>query len=600
VEDYLAGAAATLRAPLLGELLRVELEARRTAGEAPNPDEFLTRFPADAAAVAAAFQAPTIAPRTPGTAPRPGAAPPAVHDQATLAPGRDATVDLAQSLEANVQIGDFRIEKRLGAGGMGIVYLARQLSLNRLVALKVLGTALTDRTDIARFQREAQAIARLNHPGIAGVYFVGQDGEICYLAMEYIDGMSLREVIKQLSSLERHFQSIDDVLQATSLGGEAPEVRFDGPTLTYTAEPAVNEKPVEPGGLAAEVKRLISSAEHIRRSREIVRDTAIALAHAHERGVIHRDIKPENILLDRHGKPHLIDFGLARFFEDVTLTNTGALVGTPMYMSPEQVTGRIELDHRTDIYSLGLVLYEMLTLRKPFVSPTREGILRQIVTKAIVPLTWKNRAVSRDLESVVHGAMAKDPDERYQTATALADDLQQSLRGEPVSATPYQYRFDDTTLIAERPRGVTFVSFEVFLVACVFISSLFGNLRELIILFRHGNYISSHLYSVPFYASLICCRYWLGRGLMKGLNIARLSIIIGFGILTLFISKKIVVGLYSFNVEIYITQFIYWHLFILFFSLLPIYVLLHRRTRDWFRLAARLRSEHKQQKVSAD
>ena len=125
--------------------------------------------------------------------------------------------------------------------------------------------------------------------------------------------------------------------------------------------------------------------------------------------------------MDRQGKVHLIDFGVARFFEDATLTNTGALVGTPMYMSPEQVTGRLEVDHRTDIYSLGLTLYELLTLQRPITAPTREGVLRQIVTKALLPVSWLNRAVSRDLEGVVHKATTKDPDERYQRARGFAE-----------------------------------------------------------------------------------------------------------------------------------------------------------------------------------
>jgi serine/threonine protein kinase len=153
----------------------------------------------------------------------------------------------------------------------------------------------------------------------------------------------------------------------------------------------------------------------------------------------------------------LIDFGLARFYEDVTLTNTGALVGTPMYMSPEQVTGRIELDHRTDIYSLGLVLYEMLTLGRPFSSPTRESMLRQIVTKAMIPLSWKNRAVPRDLESVVHKATAKDPDDRYQSALAFAEDLRCVLSRGSIAARPYRYKLDGRDIAAERPRGIMYL-----------------------------------------------------------------------------------------------------------------------------------------------
>src|SRR5262249_5608327 len=155
------------------------------------------------------------------------------------------------------------------------------------------------------------------------VFFVGQDREICYLAMEYIDGISLRDLMKLLWSPANEGKSIDAIIQSPS-GGDAPELRFDQPTVTHNrADENANRSEPTPQGKP----RQVSSQEYIRRCCEIVRDTAVALAHSHERGVIHRDIKPENILIDRQGKPHLIDFGLARFYEDVTLTNTGALVG---------------------------------------------------------------------------------------------------------------------------------------------------------------------------------------------------------------------------------------------------------------------------------
>ena len=199
--------------------------------------------------------------------------------------------------------------------------------------------------------------------------------------------------------------------------------------------------------------------------------SATALAHAHERGVIHRDLKPENLLLDRQGAVFVIDFGLARFFEDVTLTNTGALVGTPLYMSPEQVAGRVAVDHRTDIYSLGMVLYELLTMRRPITAPTREGVLRQVVTKALPPVSWLNRSVSRTLQSVVHQATAKDPDDRYQSALALAADLANVLNNKPVAAKPYRYRFDDREIAAERPREVIFLSFAFMLASLVIVAA---------------------------------------------------------------------------------------------------------------------------------
>jgi serine/threonine protein kinase len=156
-------------------------------------------------------------------------------------------------------------------------------------------------------------------------------------------------------------------------------------------------------------------------------------------------------MLDTQGRIHVVDFGLARFLEDMTVTKTGALVGTPMDMSPEQVTGRIRLDQRTDVYSLGLVLYEMLSLQRPISSPTREGLLHLITTKPLIPIRQRNPRVPRPLENVIHKATAKDPDERYESATAFASDLQSVIDEESVKAHPYQFKMDYTLIYAKRP-----------------------------------------------------------------------------------------------------------------------------------------------------
>ena len=373
-----------------------------------------------------------------------------------------ATLGRHDALEADVRVGDFVIERRLGSGGMGIVYQARQLSLDRVVALKVLGDALNRPDDIARFRREAQAVARLDHPHIAGVHYVGQDRQLCYMAMEYVDGASLRRV---LNVLERDpTASVASALDSLAAGEvEAPVVRFDDPTATMISA-ATDKGPTIPF-VPPKPKIKATSIEHVRRAVEIARDAALALAHAHERGVVHRDVKPENLLLDRQGKVRLIDFGIARFFEDATVTSTGQLIGTPMYMSPEQVAGRLSVDHRTDIYSLGLVLYELLALNRPVVAPTREGVLRHVVTKALAPLTTLNKSVAPSLAAVVHKAAAKDPDDRYQTAEDLADDLLNVLDGKPVKAPPYRYRLDEREIDAERPKVIIGISFEFATIA---------------------------------------------------------------------------------------------------------------------------------------
>jgi serine/threonine protein kinase len=377
-------------------------------------------------------------------------------------------------LEAGVEIGDFRIERRLGAGGMGVVYQARQISLNRPVALKVLGQALSRKTDVTRFQREAQAAARLRHPAIAQVYFIGQDRHICFLAMELIEGASLRKVLDRLGTTTTADSSLDSIVRDDLAGDpEAVAVRFDQPTEAVaeaTQDQSANPQPASEINpyLSPQARELRTTAAYVRRVVEVIRDAAQALAHAHEQGVMHRDIKPDNLLLDRQGKVHLIDFGVARFFDDQSVTYTGQLVGTPLYMSPEQVTGRGAIDARTDLYSLGLVLYELLTLRPPIEATNRENLLRTIVTKPLAPVTWRNSSVKSDLERIIHKATQKDPDQRYQAAGELAADLDRFLAGQAVTAPAYYFRLDEREITAARPGPVVLAAVDFF-VSSVFL-----------------------------------------------------------------------------------------------------------------------------------
>ncbi len=407
-----------------------------------------------------------------------------------MSDGNSTPAVLPSALEAGVQVGDFRIERRLGAGGMGIVYQARQLSLNRPVALKVLGQALTRSADVSRFQREAQAAARLKHPSIAQVYFIGQDRHLCYLAMELIDGVSLRRVLDRLETTAVSETSLDSVVRE-DLADEptAEAVRFDSPTEEIARGGAETRQPVPAAEvnpyLSPQARELRTSAAYIRRACEVIRDAALALAHAHEQGVIHRDIKPDNLLLDRAGKTHLIDFGIARFFEDQSVTYTGQLVGTPLYMSPEQVTGRGSIDARTDIYSLGLVLYELLSLRPPIEATNRENLLRTIVTKLLAPVSWRNKSVPADLERIVHRATQKDPDQRYAAAADLASDLDRFLAGKPVVAPPYHFRLDEREITAARPSQVVFAAF-IFVVMAFFSFMALGSVSLFLGVMSYG------------------------------------------------------------------------------------------------------------------
>jgi len=259
-------------------------------------------------------------------------------------------------LEAGIRIGDFTIEKRIGNGATGIVYRARQVPLDRVVALKVLGNSLVDGQEIARLRREARAVARLDHPGIAMVYYVGQDQHTCYMAMEFVEGVSLDRLIRALAALVEPDMTIDSVLQQMPKEeGAARAFRFDGPGDYPDGELEVGPEKSTLGSRSDDALRLIVSRRYVRRCCEMICDVAEALAHAHQQGVVHRDLKPANLIIDPEGRAHLIDFGIARFFDDTTVTKTGVLVGTPMYLAPELLTGRLSADHLSDIYSLGLV-----------------------------------------------------------------------------------------------------------------------------------------------------------------------------------------------------------------------------------------------------
>ena len=214
------------------------------------------------------------------------------------------------------------------------------------------------------------------------------------------------------------------MLQQTQDDVEKQEIRFDvasseSDDLLILSESESGDE----NSLSAEAERIIRSNEYIRRCCEIVRDAAFALDHAHNNGVVHRDVKPENLMLDQKGGVHIIDFGVARFRDDISLSHTGALVGTPMYMSPEHITGRVNIDHRSDIFSLGIVLYEALTLRPPYSAQTREGIFRQIATKAMPPVSAQEPGRLTETGSGRSQGDCQRPGERYPTAEAFAQDL---------------------------------------------------------------------------------------------------------------------------------------------------------------------------------
>jgi serine/threonine protein kinase len=504
----------------------------------------------------------------------------------------------ARELEANVTIGDFRIERRIGAGGMGIVYEARQLSLDRRVALKVLGGALTDESAIARFRRAAQAAARLKHPGIAQIHFIGQDQDLCYMAMELIEGVPLDRVIARLARTEDPTADLDGTVGRLPHDEGGRSFRFDAPVETVDDLGPKPQEQAERVLLSAEARELVQSRGHVRRCCELVIQAAEALDYAHRQGVVHRDIKPGNLMLDCQGGVHLIDFGIARFFEDSTVTNTGQLVGTPMYMSPEQVIGRAEVDKRTDIYSLGLVLIELLTLRPAFLAGNREELLRRIVTKPIPPAGRANKGVWRDLESVVHKAAAKDPDDRYQDAEAFASDLRNALAGKPVRAKPYRYGFDTREVAAMRPEWI--VTIGAVFCGLAILNAVWSGIAVILMatiaLAPTGKIDAGMVTNFVFLGSVMllsCFVYAIGAGIISGRKWARTAGLVTLGLVGLGAVLTIagfVVGKYDLR-EL-------WGMLLVALAVLAASAaltgrLLGRETRDWFTLCDRLRLEHK-------
>jgi serine/threonine protein kinase/tetratricopeptide (TPR) repeat protein len=328
----------------------------------------------------------------------------------------DGAFDQGEIDRGAQRIGDFRIVREIGRGGMGIVYEAMQVSLSRRVALKILPfAAVLDPKQIARFKNEAQAAAQLYHPNIVPVYAVGVDRGVHYFAMKYIEGQPLDRAIAQL----RLAQSND------ASGTFRPNDISLADTVPYRLDPAT-----PPGSmLSVERRRYIPT---------VIRlgiQAAEALHAAHEVGIVHRDIKPSNLMLDDQGRIWVTDFGLARCQTDASLTRTGDLIGTARYMSPEQASGRSALvDQRTDVYSLGATLYELLTLEPAFAGDDVQALLRLIDQEEPRRLRQHRSDIPVDLETVIAKAMAKHPAERYTTAEEFAADLRRVLDGKPTQA----------------------------------------------------------------------------------------------------------------------------------------------------------------------
>jgi serine/threonine protein kinase len=316
-------------------------------------------------------------------------------------------------------LGDFRLLREIGRGGMGVVYEADQISLNRKVALKVLPfAAAMDPRQLQRFKNEAQAAAQLHHQHLVPVYGVGCDRGVHYYAMQYIEGQTLAATIRGLRSEGE---------------GRYPVGTGVAPTESHVPVPRAPEATPPAGVLSTEGPT--RQLGYVRTVAQLGVQAAEALEHAHQMGIVHRDIKPANLLVDGRDNLWITDFGLARFHSDAGLTLSGDLLGTLRYMSPEQALAKHGLvDHRTDIYSLGATLYELLTLVPACPGEDRHEVLRQIERDDPSPPRSLNPAIPADLETIVLKALAKDLDARYATAQELADDLRRFLEDKPIRA----------------------------------------------------------------------------------------------------------------------------------------------------------------------
>jgi WD40 repeat protein/serine/threonine protein kinase len=425
-----------------------EFAARYRAGERPGLGEYIDRYPELADDIREMFPA-------------------MVEIEQVKEDHQEAAEQETVPSPAFPQLGDYRIIREVGKGGMGIVYEAEQVSLGRHVALKVLPRQLlVDARTKQRFEREAKAAAKLHHTNIVPVFGVGEQHGLPYYVMQFIQGTGLDVVIDELARMAPSGKSFPGSTPAPAAKRDASAIAHSMLTGVYRRPDeadlaptcAVGELPQDP--VAAHSRSVVrvgvaggpgaSSAVNLpgqsdttsgSRSRKqsfwqsvarVGMQVADALEYAHKQGIVHRDIKPSNLLLDLAGTVWVTDFGLAKADDQRNLTHTGDILGTVRYMPPEAFDGHSDV--RSDLYSLGLTLYELLAFQPAFSERDRNRLIKQVTTQAPAPLGKLNPAVPRDLETIIHKAIDRERAGRYQTAAALAEDLRRFVADEPIRA----------------------------------------------------------------------------------------------------------------------------------------------------------------------
>jgi WD40 repeat protein/serine/threonine protein kinase len=411
---------------------------RCRCGERPTPAEYAARYPELAPRILEFFPALELIERL-----KPTPEDCAGHSDGTGSGGTSLVVgDRLQRL------GDFRVLREIGRGGMGVVYEAEQESLGRRVALKVMsGHRLSDVNQLERFTREAKAAARLHHTNIVPVFGVGQEEGVHYYVMQFIQGQGLDAVLSELRRLEMAPETptvtrelrpgeisaaavAQSLIAGTFSGVEAQTAHYSSVSSVSSGLPcsdALDFAVSSGSSLVLSGKSAFGGSVA-----RIGLQAAEGLAYAHEQGILHRDIKPSNLLLDAQGIVWITDFGLAKATTDSDLTHTGDILGTIRYMAPERFEGRC--DAGADVYALGLTLYELLAKRPAFDEADRGKLIKQVTDTQPPPLRTLDRTIARDLATIVHKAIERELSHRYRSADDLADDLRRFLEDRPILA----------------------------------------------------------------------------------------------------------------------------------------------------------------------